>query len=151
MIKKASGFATLAILIMIAFILLYTTIVWQSVGYLDELATAHQQQLQADGEVHAITSWAIALTKHRFDQIIQKLATAGHELVLPIGSKEKKLGLANAELRFSKKTDSCILLSGTINRKANKKRSFSCTIEKRATEKPDEPITFIVGGYRSST
>ncbi|HEX2978002.1 MAG TPA: hypothetical protein VHO47_02700 [Candidatus Babeliales bacterium] len=151
MAKKSAGFATLMILIMIAFILLYTSIVWQSVGYLDELATAHQQDLLAVGATHALSSWAIGLTKHRFDQIMQQLATAGHKLLLPIDGKKTKLTLTNAELGFSKKTNSCILLNGTINLRANKQRSFSCTIEKRATEKPDEPTTFIVSGYRSAT
>ncbi|MBI2774863.1 hypothetical protein HYX58_02565 [Candidatus Dependentiae bacterium] len=149
MIKKLPGFATLMILVMIAFILLYTSIVWQSVGYLDELATAHMQQLQTEGEMHAISSWAIALIKYRFDQIMQQLTTAGHELSFAFDGKKKKLPLTNAELRFSKKSDSCILLNGTIHLKANKKRSFTCVIEKRTTEKPNEPTTFIVSGYKT--
>lgn len=90
-IFSVSGFASVFILMLVSFLIIFTTITWRSVTYMNQLAREQALFQQAYYDTYTAGLELIALTKNRFDHIMHRLIKTGNNITfsLPMRSQKK--------------------------------------------------------------
>lgn len=127
--KLCKGFVSILMTLLISVLIVFTTITWQSVSYLNQLAHERSLFQQSYCDAHTIGMLLIQLSKVRFDQIMQQLTRTGKELTFSLPLNTKK----NSSRAVIKKIDpSKLYAEVTIPHENQRSMKCSCKIIKES-------------------
>ncbi len=126
---QLGGFVSVLMLMLISFLIVFTTITWRSLSYVHQLAHERAVFLQTYCDAHTIGLELIALTKNRFDQIMNRVTKTGTDLVFSLPFNAKK----NTPRAVIKKNNPTQLsIEVTIPHEYQRTMKCSCTIIKES-------------------
>ena len=133
--KMKKGSALLLVILVMSMVLLYSATVWRSASLVHALAVARQDYEQRSWLHHALMTWALAVCKENFDQMLNHLQHGPKEITIkkwPPCAQKSYQGLVKLE----KRSDDEIALEAQL-KSAKKNKSITCLLQHKKKESGD--------------